>query len=587
MIKKLLVLSLSVVMVVSLFVGCSNNTETNTTETEENSAEETATPTPEEKPLLELTLFHSSANINQDTVSNANDVVTPYVEKKFNIKLKDVYLRNDQSSKERINQWIASDSLPDFIAGDRGTVDYAISTGEFIDLTPYYESGQLANVKKFFDEKYGPSFWPQYFSGDGKMYKMPQFYWNAALPEYEDDIYSAGDFAWALWAREDILQKLGYKFTPLEDLKQKVDQGIKPTADDLKIEPAIDTPEKFAKLLLDIKNLNLKVGNKNVTPFSSSWWSPFHVGTMFDYGVWALNKTDGSVNGWLGSNDNKTYWNYFTNLYRQGLIDPDMFSQKDEQLQSKIASGQVATGMYIPDLNAAVQGMQQIDPSYKIRFIPWPKLNPDNGFFDVKVPGFYSIIIKKDAKDIDRIIEFMNWSISDEALDLFVWGPEEAGLWKLQDGKKVFTDPKMEDFALNGPSDSNTNPGTKGIAFNSKIARMLPIHDMGKPENPFWYTRSYKASLDLYNWAKSTMGASGVNKDGRASYGDGGEANTTLSDHNWGTFMTKDLGRLLTTKTDAEFDKAWEEIYAAFLRDAQYEQAKKDMEVYYKEYGPK
>lgn len=561
------------VLVVSIFAACSKS-------------EPTSTPAPTEKPLIELTAVNLDGSVDGKTLTNANDVVTPYVEEKFNIKLNEVYIPNEQDTKERINQWIATDSLPDIMVVSSEVAAYLASTGEALDLGEYYSSGALSNVDKYM-ATYGDGFWPRYENA-GVRTQIPMFYVNARLPEYQNDPYSPGPQAWAMWAREDILAKLGYQFTPLSELrKTTTDVGVKPTAEQLAITPAIDTPAKFMKLLADIKALNLTVGDKKVVPFASPSWSQFHLGSAWGFGHWEITQ-DGVVNGtMLGSPNAKGYYKDLAKMYQDGLIDADFLSQTSEQLQANISSGLVATGLFIPDQSAAVQALTAIDPAMQIRYIPYPKADPNAGFYDIAEPSFWRIMISKKTQDPARVIELLNWSLTDEALDVLTWGPESAGLWEVKDGKKHFIEASMEDFIANGPSDTNTDYATKGLGFKSKIGAALASYKLSVGENPYWFSRSFAPRLDLLDYTKSASGSSGVNTDGRAAYNDGGPNTTAVSDYFWGKFQAGEVGKLFQAKSDAEFDQAWEEIQATFENDGKFSAALDDMKKWYEANGPK
>lgn len=585
--KKLIALLLAIVMLVAMaLTGCGTSTEP--VENEETKGVEAPVenkePAAEEPELLEYTFVFYGDDASKWS-DNPNDVVTKYVEEKFNIKVKEVIIVKSEDFQQRLNQWIATDTVPEVICcGDTGA-NYAVSTGEFAVLDEYID--KMVNYNRYFDATY----WPR-FMNDGKRYQIPNVTLNLNGEEFANDPYNPGDMTHCMWVREDILEMCGYTFTPIEEIAaQTTEKGIKPTVDNFAIEPAIDTPEKFYELLKKIKELDLDVNGKDVIPLSVTSWQQFHIGSMFDFGHWRIDET-GNVDGYLGTPGAKEYYQFLSKLYNEGLIDPDFIIQTDEQLQEKVATGRVAVGMSVSDLAAAKETMAMLNPDAKIRYIAWPKQNENLGVYDIFQGGGYRYVVSNDLTDaeLERLTQYFDWFYSDEGMDLITWGPEEAGLWEIKDGVKVFKDESVADACLNGISGANGadyyglyDPYGVQSPFCSKAAMATPIMTHG---NPFSYVRSYPANLNIYDVANAVLGSSGIDYKGIASSGDNGENANAASSFYWNQFTTLEIAKLLNAKTDAEFDKAWDEVYANFLKDGKYEAAKADMEKWFATYGP-
>ncbi|ULL15244.1 hypothetical protein DVH26_12830 [Paenibacillus sp. H1-7] len=512
----------------------------------------------------------------------SHDVVTPYIQNKFNIEFTDMYVNNDQPLKERLNQWIATKNLPDVVMMDKAGASYAISTGQFADLTEFIKD--MPNLKKWFPEQY----WSR-FTNDGRNYQIPTplVNTNSNDPKYADDPYNSGKRLTSLYVREDLLAKAGYKFKPLKEIqKETVDKGKKPTLEDFAIEPAIKTPEDFYQLLKKMKELNVSANGKPLIPISFPIWAQFHFGSMFDFGHWTLDK-DGTVDGFLGSKDAKKYHEFMNRLYQEGLLDKDFIIQKDDQLQTKAATGQLGVILAVLNLDAVRQSLLNIDPSMELRAIPWPKENPDKGYYDIYEGSFWRLLIRKDFPDIKRLIQYLDWTLSDEALDLMSWGPENAGIWKMQDGKKVFVDPQVESDMLTGKL------GGKGADYYGLFSRQFyskaSYFGLGwylvRDYNPKSPLRSYPAKYDLYVMNSGMVANKSYNVSGTASYGDGSKEAEAASNTYW-TFTTLDVAKLLTPKTKEEFDKNWNAIITKYMKDTNYEQASKNMVKWFKDNPP-
>ena len=572
------ILAVSMLLLMGMLVGCKkspeatvDNDKSETTTTDEKEATEEIT---EEKlPLLEYTI-DLEYTAPATTLDNPNDIVTPYIEEKFNIKVKEITQGSTQQIpfKERLAAMIAADNLPDVIAAAKANIDYAVSTGKYGGgLQEYIE--KMDNMNKYMD----PIFWPR-FMNNGFKTQIPVVTPDTTKSEYTSDPYNIPLTAWCLWTREDVLEKAGYSFKPLAEIEEEyISKGLVPPESEFAITPAIDTPEKFYEYLEKIKELDIMVNDKPLIPFSGVNWNQFHLGSMFDFGHWRIDSA-GVVDGFLGSSGAKEYYRWLNVAYQEELIDPDFISQKDDQLQQKIATGRVAVGMYAPDMKGAMNALVDADPNAVIRYISWPKEDVSLGKFDIFENGFWRVTISSDFQEKERLTQYFDWFFSDEGLDILTWGPEEAGLWKMEDGKKVFVDEEVEQACLNGDT------GKKGADYYglydwkgnyyqyiSKAAICAPtLHGY----NPKSFTRSYPAKLEVDVINQAYFGITGQDFSGRYAYGDGSAEVSLISDWYWSKWVSEKCAKVLVAQTEEEFNEEWEKAYAQFVEETSYDIAK-------------
>ncbi len=564
-----------------IMMGCSIIMMSCSSKSGDSNSEETTKPE-----LLEYSVYFGTSGLIEGTDYNKNDVITPYVEEKFNIKVSEIIQSTSQMQpKEMLNMLIAAGNVPDVMVAGGDLASYAVSTGLYADLTEYIDG--MENMNNYFPQ----DLWYLY-ENNGKRYQIPHFTPMATDPRYAMDPLFV-PYIHSTWVREDILDKLGYKFTPLNEIDAKyMAQGKKAPIEAYEIIPAIDSPEKFIKLLQDIKALELKEGDREVIPFSTTWWSSFHFGAMYDYGQWRRDE-NGEVSGFLGTPEAKEFMKSLWTMYQENLIDPTYILQKDDQLQQKIASGLVGAGFHIPDLNGAINSLAKIDESYNIRFIPLPKRHENLGFFDIIQPGFYRWIIRKDFEEIERLVQYFDWFFSDEAIELMTWGPESAGLYTEKDGKRVFVDPQLADSLIGGTPDGKIGPENYGLwsplksnilnSYNNRAAITAPGI---QHYNPMDSRHNYPLQVDKYI-ASRFVGMNGYDSQGIASYGDGGENTAAVSSYFWGTFQNDRIGKILSSKDEAEFEKNWQEQYDLFVKEGKYLEALADMEVWFDMYATK
>ena len=509
------------------------------------------------------------------TLDNPNDVVTPYVEKLFHIKVKEVIQGGSMTIgfKERLGTYAAANNLPDVVIAGTENCAYAVSTGKYGDLTPQIE--KMTYLNKTID----PVFWPR-FMNDGKKTQIPITGPDVSKDPYASDPYCDPMSAWGLWIREDILAECGYSFTPLKDIEEQyLSKGDVAPLEAYKTDPPIKTPDDFYELLVKIKDLNKMVGDTPLIPWTSSGWSQFHVGNMFDFGHWSVDPATGEADGFLGSKGAKDYYKFLNKLYQEELVDPDFILQKDDQMQSKIASGRVAMGMYVPSVQDAQASLYQVvGDDAVIRYIEWPKQREGYGAFDIFENGFWRCIIKDDFPDKDRLTQYFDWFYSPEGQDIMTWGPEEAGLWEIKDGVKRFKDAQVEADCLDGITGGKgadyyglfTITSGSYFPYLSKAGICAPYTNINTAD----YRRSFPPKLDSMVMNRAAVSLGGYDRSGRYSYGDGSELVSQTNSYYWSHFVEEDVVPLLSAKSSAEFDAAWDEVYKKFADDVEYAEAK-------------
>ncbi len=518
--------------------------------------------------------FSDTANF----LDNPNDVVTPYVEDLFKIRIKEVIQGGLTTIgfKERLATYIASNNLPDVIIAGNENCAYAVSTGYYGEGYADLIENEMPNMNSYFDQE----FWPRYMN-NGVKTQIPLINVDTREEPYASDAYTTPLGAWSLWVREDLLSACGYSFTPVKEIAAATtEQGLMPTVADFAITPAIETPEEFEALLQKIADLDLSVGDAKVTPFSSIDWSQFHLGSMFDFGHWRITDS-GDVGGFLGeSTGAKQYYKYLNELYQKGLVDPDFIVQTSDQLQQKIAAGRVGAGMYIPDMTSAQSALYQtVGEDASIRFIEWPKEDDSGlGAYDIYEAGFWRIIIRSDmsSEQKERLIKYFDWFYSDEGMEICSWGPESSGLWALdENGNKYFVDEDVRNDMLNhvsggkgadyyGLYDSSISSYYKYFSTVGACAPYIVNY------NPYDPARSGAPNLSIMMVNKALCSLGGYDMSGRYAYGDGSDTVAAVSSWYWSKFTSEAVAPILTATSDDEFETAWNDMYADFVDDTDY-----------------
>lgn len=585
-ISRVLCFLISLTFVLSLFSGCgsqnaekkSESTTSASTAVSEKTGDAAST-----EPLLEYS-FYTAAD--QDVKSYSTDAVTPIIEKKFNIKVSRTMYNQGQTFKERFNQMAAANDLPDVISASAQDAMTAAASGMYAEVGDMIKQ-YMPNIMKWCPESsWGDALY------QGKMYSIPAPWVNIMEDKIKDDIYTDPAQNWTMFTRESILKKLGYTFTPLKDIEKKINEtGKKPTLDDYKLEPAIATPDDLYNLLKKIKELNLKVGDKTVIPFSTLWQFQIHIGSMFGAaGGWQYNPNKNEVTGFLGGDNTKEAFKFINKLYNEGLLDKDFEIQKPEQFQEKVASGRVAIGMGFLDPDKARAGLKSLDAEDELRPLLMPR---KEGVYwtgiDHVSPVTFQLMVRKDFKDIPRLMKYFDWFLSDEAMDLVSWGPEELGLWEIKDGKKVFKDNELYDQLNSGivkeGSKADVLYNKKGLDVNGANCKAFECAPKLVGYNSQDWRRSYPyKATNIYKYSYNLLSSQNLETKGYMLQGVDDVSNAA-GGWCWGQFFQSKSPMLFAAKTDEEFNKNWDTLYKEFLDKGKYEEGKKVMLEAFKQRG--
>lgn len=562
-------LAIVLVMVFTTLTACGGNNDKKVEESKSQASSASSTEAVKQpEPLLEYS-FYLVSDAPPTYVDESTDVITPEVEKKFNVKVKETLYNQGVSFKERFNLLLASGELPDVINTWGADATTVAASGKYAELGDLIKEN-MPNYMKISPE----NLWGD-IKYQGKVYSISSV--NLALVnDYSNDLYVDPMGNWTYWARESILKKLGYKFTPLKDIEAKTNlTQKKPTIDDFNIEPAIETYDDFYNYLKKIKELGLKVNDKEIIPFTLPPALQIHFGSGYGMTGYWQNNGDKGWNGWLGSENTKDYYKWFNKLFNEQLVDADFLIQKPEQMQEKAASGLVANGMWLPDVNKVRDSLKKLDPEDELRPMLKPREPGKTMPIDHVNPVFFQFLIKKDFKDIPRLLKYFDWFYSDEAQDLGTWGPESTGTWEIKDGKKVFKDDAVIVSLKKGEKDKGTVAYESYYKYGMGAVNKAFFAAPNVLPNMYDYSRSYPYTVtDIYTLAWNTVSQESLDVKGVIKPGFDDITNAPGS-YWWTTFSSNKSAQLIAAKDDTEFEKNWNEIYNDFITSSKYEEAKK------------
>lgn len=316
--------------------------------------------------------------------------------KNIDIQLVGVGDSDGSRATDKMNMLLASGDIPDVvnvltsdvnneIVNKWADAGYIISVDDLLSKYP--------DLEKLGDEKYNKIVYGN--KKDGKMYMIP------GNPGANKDIMNANV---GPIIREDWLKKIG-KEVP-------------------------KTIEELYEVLKAFKEKIPDVNGKKIIPVSFTWSRQ-----LFGY-TWTTNwytlSSDNQKLDWYFTNPELSgYMTYMNKLSRESLLDKEMLTQKDDQFIAKLNEGRVGFTIAIDSwMNDANKLLKASNP--EARFIPCPLIRVDGKPLPVlqaSSPTMFSalVISKKFAantRNVERLMEFLNWNVSEEGSFILNNGPE-------------------------------------------------------------------------------------------------------------------------------------------------------------------
>ena len=354
-----------------------------------------------------LTFWTTLPSAIQTKVKNYGE--TPFyqeVMKKTGVDIEFVH-PSAAGSSEQFNVMLASKDYPDMIENDwssyPGGEAKACEDGILTDLTDYIDE-YAPNFKRFLEEECPDA--EKWVTTDGRYYVIPSL---SSDKDYTNQV--------GLWIRKDYLDKYG-----------------------LSVPTTIDELEKC---LTVFKENGVKY------PFFDQRTNPFGYycipGSAFDATSNVIVK-DNEVQNPYFNTGMREFMETMTRWYKNGLVDPEMYSMDWNSFDSKIAEGSLGT--LITDLKQIETRTEIIKKSVpKAEFVAVPFLSKNknenpNMIYYSRLNGYTfanAVGISSNCKDVGAALKFLDYAYSDEGHRLYNFGVEGVS-YEMKDGKPVFTD---------------------------------------------------------------------------------------------------------------------------------------------------
>jgi len=542
MTKGLIVVFLTLAMILA---GCSNsgNNANNDTSKASNNASEGQSESAISKDEPAWKTVNDPVTLSWYTgvagYSKKWDAQNTYVDKviteETGVTVDFLHAGNDVNAE--FNVMMATSNLPDIITLDRWNSTSLIQT--------LMESGMVAPLNEL-TEQYDPYFstiLPQtmidwYTQTDGNFYAIPNYYVSPELLDQYPEVKSTFNERsnGQIFVRQDIMDQLGIT---LDDLRQE---------------------DTLIAALKKVKEANIQYNGVTV--------APIYFGDKDKYIADSLGVLAGSF-GAINEAENGSYVDQRTTeeykdmlqfvnaLSREDLLSLENFTSARNQIDEKLTQGAVFMMVgSIADYKGPVGQLYQADANAK--YVNVDAIQSSEGYMPqygrALNKGWTLTFINKNSKNADRAIQFMDYLYSEHGLTVSYFGKEgetfsitEEGKYKLNEEiEKAFS----EDW--NGAS---KQWGMESIWWMANDVWLNHVKESSSNElNDYIESLFYGNSHYMYS--NDQLDAGNLFD----AYEPGSkEAN---SESKISVYWSQMVPKLIFAKTDAEFEKTYEETMA-------------------------
>lgn len=514
--SKSFVLLFVLALVLSIFTGCSKETNENASPEETEKKAPLSADEPAWQADTSPITFDWYMNFSWFAHKWGDDEVSKYVTDKTGVSIN--FISPAGNEAEKMNTMIASGKLPDFI-----------TIGWWEDAVKKMIEGELVLPLNELAENYDPYFFKVadgaklewYKQEDGNVYGYP----NASSSPKDFDKYKD-------------LKPSNQTFLVRKDMYEAIGS------------PDMSTPEGFLAALEAAKEKFPEVNGAPLIPFGLNEFSDVGNTSLEAYlqNFLAIPmEKDGKVYDRSQDPEFLKWLKTFRLANEKGLLAKDIFIDKRPQMEEKIAQGRYFAMLYQrSDMAVQQQALFSKDPNSVYIAVDGPANSNGDAptLAGDSISGWTVTLISKDVKDKARAIAFMSYLISEEGQkDLFLG--KEGVTYEIVDGKPQFTQEVLELLS----KDRGLFDQQYGASFKYW---MLMDTNMSLAWNP----PAAEPFKQLEDWTKgktvSFAAYDGINPTGTSAEG----IAASKMAQQWG----KTLPKLLLAESDKEFDKIFNEF---------------------------
>jgi putative aldouronate transport system substrate-binding protein len=342
--------------------------------------------------------------------------------------------------------------------------------------------------------------------------------------------------------------------------------------------PEVKTLDQLYDLIKNYKAKNPKIDGQDTIAYTGAMESYMINHTFNNAAIYSSGRPD---HGNFYLDGDNVYWNptsdmskrmneYIFNLMQEGLFDIEAFSMDLEAMQAKMAQGRVlaayAPNWMVSSVNASLRAEGKEDRMYaQLQLMFDDQIQDQTVSMTPANPGTHDWTITTNAKNPERIIQFIDYLFSDEGQILTNWGVEGIH-YEVVDGKRTVLESwlkeKAEDADAAVKNGFSMDTNAKGFWFSVGHGAKLADGDYATPQTSDLVRREYSEST------KKTLAAYGAETwsdflpetqfvPGYVWQMQPPESTRAIGqklDEEW----RKSLPNILMSKSKSEFDTKWD-----------------------------
>lgn len=404
--KAMITIQALFIVMTLVLTGCGKNTEKNgNTQSRQN---EQHKDDDANKPY-EFTIFRTAWTHLNDEI----DPVIQAINQKLNVKIK-ILTSPYETWAEKYNIMVTSGDIPDLsVTTGPGTANFNdwVNQGIYLDLLDlYYEN--CPNIQKYLDDRIIQA----HKMDGGKLYGIPK-------PQFTETVYVI---------RKDWLDNLNL---PVPSTLDELYRALKAFKEqDPERNGEHDTYGLCSEDTLNTISFIFSAFGCGVTPNTAENW-------IFD--------ENGRLTSALLAPGMKDSIVFINKLYREGILDQEWMLTKSQAYTDKLATRKVGI------MPAGIQNLSYIEKKMResipdSELVPIDEIKGPNGQYMPQMQkGFYMVSsVSKKAENPEKILEFLDFLMSEEGDMMVRYGIEGITYTKTDDGKLIRNDEAVKRYAL-------------------------------------------------------------------------------------------------------------------------------------------